>query len=241
VDIPQADLLIVRFDVKDARYMAILKLNYKDFFTHNITAKENQIIKCNTALPFDNGRILEACLIPFDPMTLKILERPFLVDGEPVNYFSELFLECDTSLSKKETAQLITEVTEEFVEEYLNNDVSTLALVKTAMIEKAEEAEETDYGAFAMESVADKAFADADEVKGRYIETLREAGIKADLPLDAKFTRQQFGTQKIKADNGVEIKFPAELAADSGVMEITSHTDGTVSVLFKRLKPVEKK
>jgi hypothetical protein len=97
-----------------------------------------------------------------------------------------------------------------------------------------EEAEAED-GFISMDNVAARAFEDAD-TKTQYVSTLREAGIQADMPLGEKVVKQQFATHKIRAENGVEIRFPAELASIDDDLEITMHNDGTVSVLFKNLR-----
>lgn len=231
VDIPPADLLIVRFDVKHDQFLAIFKLNYNECFTHEASGVANNLIKCSTVLPFGAGKVEEACLIPFDPMLIKLIEKAHPMDGEMANYFSELFLECETALSRKETAQIINEVTEEFVSEHFNSDIKTSALLKTAMTEEAEEAE----GIVSMDNVAARAFEDED-VKREYVHSLREAGIIEDMPLGAKFVKQQFGTQRLKAENGIEVKFPAELAVDEEHVEIERHSDGSVTVTLKRLR-----
>ena len=226
VDIPPSDLLVVRFDVKQDQYIGLFKLNYKECFTHETGGNATNLVKCSTVLPFNGGKVEEACLIPFSPMLIKLIEKAHLVNGEAINYFSELFLECETALSRKETAQIISEITDEFV-----SDIKTRALVKTAMTEEAAEAD----GVLSMDNVAARAFED-EHTKKEYVRILREAGIVEDIPLGAKFARQQFGTQRLKAENGIDIKFPAELATDSGQMEIENHSDGSVTVTFKRLR-----
>ena len=232
-DIPPADLMVVRFDVKHDSFLAMFKLNYNECFTHKTGGTANNIIKCETVLPFTGGKVEEACLIPFSPMLVNLIEKAHIVDGEAKCYFSELFLECETALSRKETAQIIHEVSEEFVEEYFQNDIKTYATIKTALTEEAAEAD----GIVSLDNVAQRVFED-DEPKKNFIHTMREAGIIADLALGDKFVKQQFGTHRLKAENGVEIKFPAELAVDEGQMEIQQHSDGTVTVTLKRLRTV---
>ena len=232
VDIPPADLMIVNFEVKHDRFFAVLKLNYKECFTHRTNdGADNQLVKYTAVLPFDGGKVEEACLIPLEPMLIRLIEKPHLVDGTPTNYFSELFLECETTPSRKETAQTINDVADEFIQGFCDNDFHLKAMVKTAMTEEAEEAD----GVVSMDNVATRAFSD-DGIKAEFVHTMREAGIVADMPLGAKFVKQQFGTQRIKADNGVEVKFPAELAIDGEQVEITKHNDGTLTVTLKRLR-----
>ena len=134
--IPEGDLLIVQFDNKRNHYIAIIKLNYLECFTHQTkrspAGADNQIVKYAAVLPFDTGKAEEACLIPFDPMVLKVIEKPFEINNEMVNYFSELFLECDSAMSKKEAAQILNEISEEINDKYFNGSIDAAARIKTA-------------------------------------------------------------------------------------------------------------
>ena len=237
--IPEGDLLIVQFDNKHDRYIAIIKLNYMECFTHqtkrSASGADNQIVKYAAVLPFDTGKAEEACLIPFDPMVLKVIEKPFEINGEMVNYFTELFLECDSSLSKKEAAQILNEITEEINEKYFDGSIDAVARIKTALLEQAEEAS----GEISIESVAAKAFGNNLEIRGDYVELARDAGLRADMMLGEKFVRQQFGMQRIKAENGIELKFPAELWGDGSSIEVIRQPDGSKSIVLKNLGQIE--
>jgi len=239
VEIPSADVLITRFENKGEMYFAILKLNYKECFTHQVnqddTGADNQIVKYRAVLPFDGGKVEEACLIPYEPMVLRILEKPYPVNGEDVNYFSQLFLECDTELSKKEAVKIIQEVTEEINEKFYNGSIETEAKFKAALIEEAQEED----GVLDLEKVAAKVFGEVEEVKKEYISMAREAGIHSDLPLGEKILKQQFGTQRFKADNGIEVKFPSGLIEDDEVIELKNNADGSITIMLKHLHRAE--
>jgi hypothetical protein len=236
--IPGGDLLIVLFENRKRDYIAILKLNYREVFTHEIKrgpgGADNQIVKYPAVLPFDSGRVEEAVLIPCDPMVLKVLEKPFEIDGEQKNYFSEMFLECQPELSKKEAADMLKEISEEISARYFDNSVEASAKIKTALIEQAEEAE----GEISVESVAARAFGNNTEIRDSYVELARDAGLRRDMPLGEKFVRQQFGIQRIKASNGIEVKFPAELWG-SGCVEMLRQPDGSSAILLKNVGEIE--
>ena len=233
-DIPPCDMLITRAGHNSGEYLAILLLNYQEVYAHNSKESENQLKTC-IALPFSSGKVEYACLIGLEGAALPIslVEKPATIDGNSCMYFSELFLDCDTSPSKKEQASLINDITTEFVDEYFNSDPKVSAKIKTALLEEAE-AEE---GFVSMDNVAGRVFENSD-TKVQYISTLRDAGIQEDMPLGERVLKQQFGTHKIKAENGVEIRFPVELAAIEDDLEITTHHDGTVTVLIKNLRLV---
>lgn len=235
VDIPSADILVARFEIKGDFYLAILKLNYKECFTHQVVTgadgADNQIMKCRSVLPFDSGKVEEACLIPYNPMVIRLLEKPYPVNGEQVNYFSELFLECGAEISKKEAARILDEVTEDMNQKFFNESIETMAKIKTALMEEAEEGE----GYVSIENVAARVFDDNEEMKNQYIEMARDAGLRADIEFGQKFVKQQFGVQKFKAANGIELKFPVELIEDPTVLEIIHNGDGSMSIVLKNL------
>jgi len=231
--ISPCDMLMAKVGHKTGEYLAILKLAYQDVYSHKTQGSENQLKLC-TALPFNSGKVEYAALIELDgpSMPISVVEKPETINGSQVLYFSEMFLECETTPSKKEQAKLIDEVTAEFVEAHFNNDPKVSAKIKTAMLEEVQSEE----GFVSMDNVAALAFSDEEEVKAGYINTLREAGVKEDLLLGERVVKQQFATHKIKAENGVEIRFPAQLAVEEDEVEITKNSDGTVTVLFKNLR-----
>lgn len=235
-DIPSGDILFVHFKKDEIDNIAIVKLNYKECYTHKIDLKEdgadNQIVKYHSVLPFSSGKITEACVIPFDPMIIRLVEKPYVIDGESRNYFSDLFLNCTAGVSKQEAVQIINDVTEEINHKFFDDKIEPLVKIKTAIIEEAEENE----GVVRMENIADSVFNDNPEIKKEYIETLRESGIQEDIELGEKYSLRQFGTQTFKSENGVVIKFPSELSLDEDSMEIIHHADKTVTITFKNLR-----
>jgi len=234
-DIPPCDMLVARVGHKSGDYLAILKLTYQEVYAHKTSGTDIQLKTCN-ALPFNTGKVEYAALISLNgsSMPISVTEKSATIDGNQVLYFSELFLECETSPSKKEQAKLIDEVTVEFVEEYFDNDPNVSAKIKSALMDEVY-AEE---GFVSMDNVAASAFAGEDDMKVKYVSTMRDAGIQEDLPLGERVVKAQFAMHKMKAENGVEIKFPAQLAAEEDEVEITKNSDGTITVVFKNLRVV---
>ena len=244
-DIPPSDLLIARVGHKSGDYLAVLKLSYLPVYGHKTKSADSngndvQLTTCES-LPFTTGRVEYAALIGLNgnSMPISVTEKPATIDGNQVLYFSELFLECDTQPSKKEQAQLINEVTEEFVEEHFQSDPNIATKIKSAYMEEVQKEE----GFVDIQRVAAMAFNDTEdekeqEAKAQYVSVMQEAGINQELPLGERVVKAQFATHKIKADNGVEIKFPAQLVAEDDEIEITKNADGTVTVIFKNLRMV---
>ena len=232
-EIPSGDILVVAFEQSGLDYLAMLKLNYLECFTHSISDGENHLVKNANVLPFTHGKVEEACLIPFDPMILQILEKPCVVGDEEQMYFSTLFLECETELSKKETAEILNQVLEEVTAKHFEDDVEAVAKIKYALIEEAESSAED---AFMLVGAAGRAFADKPSVKDEFLSLAYEAGLPHEVKLPAAYARKQFNVQRFKAGNGVEVKIPAELFEDPDAVQFTTNADGTVSITLKNLQ-----
>ena len=97
IDIPPADLIVVRFRYGEEEYLGLLKMNYKSLYTHRTLASEeggntNEIIRHKSILPPESQRLSEAAIIGLSDLSVQVVERKYDVNGEKTNYFSYLFL-----------------------------------------------------------------------------------------------------------------------------------------------------
>jgi hypothetical protein len=241
-DIQPADILTAFFDNGKKSYIAIVKLNYGECFTqYRRTGEdgktENAIVKNTVVLPLSAGKVEEACLIPYDPMVLRILEKEHSVNGEPCNYFSKLFLECETQISQKEAAGAIQEIADEINAKFYGGSVEFAAKIKTELLIEAERVEEQD--GLILEGVAQRAFPDNDEAQKAFMACAKEYGLPLQVPLEKPVIQREFKLQRYKADNGVELKVPAELVHEPDQLQMTMNPDGSVSITFRNLRPAE--
>lgn len=236
-EIPPADILVADFEDSHGRYLALLKLNYIECFTHKVADGDNQIVKNTNVLPFTSGKVEEACLIPYEPMVLRILEKPYQVNAEEVFYFSKLFLECETALSKKEMADIISETANDITQKYFPGDVEASARFSHALITEAEQMDGEE--GLRMDHIIRNAFGENEQAAGEFLEIAKEAGLPQEIKIDKPFVKRQFGTQRFKADNGIEIKFPAELLEQPEAIQFITNADGTVSVTMRNLRRSE--
>lgn len=241
IDIQPADLLVVYFMKDDVNHIGIIKLNYNECFVHTTKVDndgniDNQITKYLSVLPLTGAKVSEACIIPFEPMVIRLVEKTHLIDGNPEYYFSKLFLDCEPEISKKEAVEILDEINKDIANKYYGGSLDAIATMTNAVISQSEE----DDGILRIESIASKAFENEPDIKEEYINLLKESGIVRDLDIGDDYIKKFFGMQKFKADNGVEIKFPAELTFDNDYIEFQNNSDGSVNVTFKRLRPKAK-
>lgn len=90
VAIPSADLAIGNLSVAGQKYLALLKMNYKESFVHMTNAEEagnvNSIIRYQATLPGSGSKLSEAVIINLQDFSVRIVEKKYEVNGEKVNY-----------------------------------------------------------------------------------------------------------------------------------------------------------
>jgi hypothetical protein len=240
--VPPADVLVTFFDSGKSSYIAIVKLNYGECYTQYRRVSEdgkteNAIVKNTVVLPLSAGKVEEACLIPYDPMVLHVIEKPHTVNGELVDYFSKLFLECETQISQKEAAEAIQEIADEVNAKYFDGNVEMAAKIKTELLVEAERVEERN--GLILEGVVQRAFAENDEAQKEFVALAKEYGLPHQIPLEKSFIQKEFKIQRYRAENGVELKFPSELVHDPDQLLMVTNPDGSVSITFRNLRPAE--
>jgi nucleoid-associated protein YejK len=239
-DIPPADVLITFFDYGKNSYIAIIKLNYGECFVRKQNAgegglTENRIVKNSIVLPLSASSVEEACLIPYDPMVLRVLEKPHAIGGEDTFYFSKLFLECETQISNKEAVDAISEIAAEVNAKYFEGNIEVAAKIKTALIQ---EADAMDDSGLVLENIVDRAFEGNNEAKDEFVALAKEYSLPYQIPVKKSYVQRSFKTQHFKAENGVELKFPAELCQDPEQIQMIANPDGSYSITLNKLYPM---
>ena len=119
IDIPPADLIVVRFKYGEEEYLGLLKMNYKSLYTHRTLALEeggnsNEIIRHKSILPSESQRLSEAAIIGLGDLSVQVVEKKYEVNGEKTNYFSYLFLKCSSRMSHKSKLSIVTKAVETY-------------------------------------------------------------------------------------------------------------------------------
>ena len=233
-DIPSADLLVALARVDGARCLILLKLNYRTGYTHAVDYGERgactQLLVHRVIFASESQKVEEAALIHLQSGVVKILEKPYLIDGHRKNYFSELFLECETMLSAKESIKALDSAVKEVAEKYCEDPFERAAVMKTAIYEHLDQR-----GSIDVEEVAQAAFEESSVMQREYIEKVREAGVTPTVQVQGENPEKKYSKCKIRAENGIELNVPMELYRDRDVIEFLNQPDGTVAILIKKV------
>lgn len=243
VDIPSADLAIVRFKDRDDEYLAILKINLRSNYTHRTAAvgdgNANEIVKFKAVFPSESQRLTEAAIIRLKDFQVRLVEKKYTINDEKVNYFSYLFLKCNSAMSPKTKLNLVTKAIEKVQDDNLDEYKVTEAKMRAKCIIQ-EELERN--GGFVVEDLADKVFEEEPDMRNAFQEKMEKYDmVKQEVIPQNETTVRKYQKQCLYTDTGIEIKIPMDRYKDSDSVEFITNPDGTVSVLIKNIGHLEAK
>lgn len=243
IEIPPADLVVVRFRAGEGEYLAFLKMNFKTSYTHRTLSNEegscNEIIRYKATLPAQSQKLQEAAVIDLESFSVRLIEKKYEVNGEKTDYFSYLFMKCSSHLSHKSKLSIVTRAVEQVqkknYEEYEQYEEHMRA--KSIIQEEL-----TENGGFAVEELADRIFEGQPEMREEFQEKMERYNmVKEEVTPQSDNTVRKYQTQHLLTDTGIELKIPMEQYKDSGRVEFITEQDGSISVLLKRIGHIQAK
>lgn len=238
VAIPSADLAIVTFQMAGKKYLALLKLNYKESYVHMTGAQEqgnvNQIIRYQATLPGTGTKLSEAVVIDLQDYSVRLVEKKYEVNGEKVNYLSELFLNCKAAMSDKTKLAVVTRAVEQVNKKHFSEEPVKQMEAKRILKKEMEET-----GAIRVENISQKIYGDTPEIKEEFDAKMEKYHMeKAEVKPQSEQTTKRFEKQYLKTDTGIEINIPMEQYQDINQVEFITNVDGTISVLIKNINKI---
>lgn len=243
IEIPAADLVVVRFKVGEGEFLAFLKMDFKTSYTHRTRSDEegnyNEIIRYKATLPAQSQKLSEAAVIDLESFAVRLIEKKYEVNGEKTNYFSYLFLKCSSRLSHKSKLAIVTRAVENIqkknYEEYEQYEEHMRA--KSIIQQELDE-----NGGFVVEELADKIFEGEPQMREQFQEKMEKYDmVKEEVLPKSDATVKKYQTQHLLTDTGIELKIPMEQYKDSRKVEFITEQDGSISVLLKNIGHIQAK
>jgi len=237
VDIPSADLFVVQFRCDEITYLGILKMNYKESYTHRTAQSEegnaNQIIRHKAILPSEKQRLTEAAVIRLNDYKIFLIEKKYEVNGEKLNYFSQLFLKCHGNMSHKSKLSCVVKAVDHVQEEFVQDDKRYEEALRAKEIIGQELIEQ---GGFIVEDLAEKLFQENVAMKTAFQDKIEQYDlVKQEVSPKNEGTVKKYQTQVLTTDSGIEIKIPMADYQNPGKVEFITNQDGSVSVLIRNI------
>ena len=236
--IPGADLAVVDFTRDGAPWLGILKLNYKNGYTHYTETVEgapvNSIIQQRACLPTQSGKVEEGALVNLTDYSMRLLEKKYDIDGHKEFYLSSVVFQYTQAEPEKKKLQAIQEAAAQAVKDAYEDEPHADAQVAMLIANQAADndnqvsveqvrqqlAEEYPLAAVPFDDYVEKS------------EVLEEAAAPVTVT-PARIRRME--SRSIRTANGIEVKIPTELLNSDSEMEFLHDPDGSVSLLIKNV------
>ena len=248
LDIPAADLLFVTFQAEGTIYLALLKMNYKESYTHEITASDSEdtnlnsndsnipvintgIVKSRALLPSATSRIPEAVIINLSDYHIKLLEKRYEINGEKAYYLSENFLICHTNIPPKKKLNILTRVINNISNKYDGADLKTKMDTKSAL-----QKEYVDRTSFDVEEIGNKLFGKSPEKKSEFDEKMEQYDLQYDnFTVTNENTVKKLEKQVMVTDSGIEISIPMETYNKLANFEVQTDVTGKSTIIIRNI------
>ena len=236
--IPGADLAVVDFTRDGAPWLGILKLNYKNGYTHYTETVEgapvNSIIQQRACLPTQSGKVEEGALVNLTDYSMRLLEKKYDIDGHKEFYLSSVVFQYTQAEPEKKKLQAIQEAAAQAVKDAYEDEPHADAQVAMLIANQAADndnqvsveqvrqqlAEEYPLAAVPFDDYVEKS------------EVLEEAAAPVTVT-PARIRRME--SRSIRSANGIEVKIPTELLNSDSELEFLHDPDGSVSLLIKNV------
>ena len=236
--IPGADLAVVDFTRDGEPWLGILKLNYKNGYTHCTETVEgapvNSIIQQRACLPTQSGKVEEGALVNLTDYSMRLLEKKYDIDGHKEFYLSSVVFQYTQAEPEKKKLQAIQEaaaqaVKDAYVDEpHADAQVAMLIATEAADNDNQISVEQVRRQLAEEYPLAAVPFDDYVE-KSEVIEHVEQ-------PVTVTPSRiRRMESRSIHTASGIEVKIPTEILSSDSEVEFLHDADGSVSLLIKNV------
>lgn len=239
VDIPSADVLFTIFSYKNDKYLGILKLNYKEAYTHSLAHNEGttatSAIKYKALFANEAQKVDECIFVNLNNHTIKIKEKKYEIDGQKDHYLSSLFMKTQPARSYKEQYRLVEKSAEQIVKKFYTDDTLKQAEVKMAIKNTVDRNLEID-----IDDLSKAAFHDSQDMQSQYKQELSQKGFtEKKIKINQQIYNELERSHKIITDIGIKMEIPSDLMKDKTKVEFFVNQDGTMSIMIKNINEVK--
>ena len=239
-DIPAGDLACIYFECRQEDYIALLKMDYRSSYTHYTDTSSgeniNEIVKQRASWPVKGQKLSEACVISMMDGSIRLIEKPYDVNGEKINYFSRLILQCHTKISQKTRLQIVEKAVDQVNREDMTSDEVENAM--TGLNAKARLYEAlNEPGGAEVSRVSEKVYAGEPDKQEKFLNKVEEYSVRPDdvIAPRKKTTVRKYERQVIKTDTGIVISIPMDKFRNSDIVDFEERGDGTLDIIIRNV------
>ena len=236
--IPGADLAVVDFTRDGTPWLGILKLNYKNGYTHYTETVEgapvNSIIQQRACLPTQSGKVEEGALVNLTDYSMRLLEKKYDIDGHKEFYLSSVVFQYTQAEPEKKKLQAIQEAAAQAVKDAYEDEPHADAQVAMLIANQAADNDNQ----VSVEQVRQQLAEEYPLAAVPFDDYVEKSDVidSAAQPVTVTPARiRRMESRSIRTANGIEVKIPTELLNSDSELEFLHDPDGSVSLLIKNV------
>ena len=236
--IPGADLAVVEFTRDGAPWLGILKLNYKNGYTHYTETVEgapvNSIIQQRACLPTQSGKVEEGALVDLRDYSMRLLEKKYDIDGHKEFYLSTVVFQYTQAEPEKKKLQAIQEAAAQAVKDTYEDEPHADAQVAMMIATQAADNDNQ----VSVEQVRRQLAEEYPLAAVPFDDYVEKSDVieHAEQPVTVTPARiRRMESRSIHTASGIEVKIPTEVLSSDSEVEFLHDPDGSVSLLIKNV------
>ena len=174
---PSADVFVVLYELDTVMYLSLLKVNYREAYTHFVEADEvgidNRLILNRAILGAKTQKADEAFAVNLSDWTYELIEKKYEFSGKKELYFSGRVIESVPAPSLEENVKVIQKVAKHLGKKFETEEFDIMADLKEAVYDTIEEKGRLDH-----EMIAEKVFKENITAKLAFKEEVQEQGFE---------------------------------------------------------------
>ncbi len=178
---PSADVFVVLYELDTVMYLSLLKVNYREAYTHFVEADEagidNRLILNRAILGAKTQKADEAFAVNLTDWTYELIEKKYEFSGKKELYFSGRVIESVPAPSLEENVKVIQKVAKHLGKKFETEEFDIMADLKEAVYDTIEEKGRLDH-----EMIAEKVFKENITAKMAFKEEVQEQGFVPEAP-----------------------------------------------------------
>lgn len=242
-ELDSCDLAVVLYTHKDQKGVAIIKLDYKKLYTHEIAYDEQESLVSikmvtNEIGIQDSQKITHAALIGpsglNDEWHLQVLDK-LAEKQETDSSFVTEFLKVEKIKDEKFLTKVFKNTTENWITNAYANDVKEAESIRSILNYNLKETNDVDLDKFIEESIKDEAR------KESYKELMVEKGVDETFNIDKTWVEKKLKRRSIKTNTGFDIKGLLDDFEDPMKYSFKQNEDGSFDITIKNIEFYEEK
>jgi len=240
-EIDSCDLAVCLYTVKDEKYVAILKLDYKRLYTHSIEFIDDkfniQMVANEIGIP-ETGRQKQCAIVGIsgvnDEFHLRLLDKDAEKEESESKFIKE-FLNAEKIDDDKYKTKVFKNSAENWITNALSDDIKQAEDVRSILNYTLKEKHEIDINDFVESSIKDE------NLKDSFKEHMEDKGLDEGFNIDKKWVEKKLKKRGIKTDNGFDLKGNLDDFEDPMKYSVKQNPDGTIDITIKNIRFYEEK